>query len=292
LAYVDDENDPRRDRNLAQIQAPMAAPEGAPAASGGAPVGGGAPVAPAGGAAPAAAGGAHGTGFINLSSYIGANQGGAQGMANAIGGDVSQLGAATMADANKLEHEGKTSLMPTFAQVDPTLQAKLGPEAAQASMAAQALQSPGGIGALMTNHYGQQGGYGSGMRGFDSFLAGNAGGDQFQQLGNQYGGLDKYVAGIGASYKPIVAGSGPGTGGGMAKPPAPASPPPPPPASTGSEAYMGLGSGYGSPGWSPGAVNAEMPRTQPPPAPPPTPGQGLMGTGPRKKRPLDAGGGR
>jgi hypothetical protein len=279
VAYVDPEEDKRK--GLPVLGA-MPGPEAAPGVGLSAPAGGGAAGAPA----PTAP---HGTGFVNLEKYIGANQSGAQGMANAIGGDVAQLGGQAMQDAKKLAQEGKTSLMPTFAQVDPALQAKLGPEAAQASMAAQALQSPGGIGALLTQHYGTGGGYGGGLRGFDSFLTGNAGGNQFQQLGNQYGGLDKYVSGLGADYKPIVAGSGPGTGGGMTKPAAPTAPPPPAPASS-SESYMGLGSGYGSPSWSPGAVNAGMPRSPTPPAPPPpTPGQGLMGT-PRRKRPGEEGG--
>lgn len=202
MAYVDTEEDRRKGL---PVMGGMPGPEAAPA-GGGAPAG----VLGAPGAAPVAApapGGAHGTGFVNLERYVQANQGGAQGMANAIGGDVATMGAQTMADANKYQDELAHSSAPkgldvADQDVDPALKAKLGPEAAQATMAAQSLQSPGGIGALLTNHYGGGGGYGSGMRGFDSFLAGNAGGAQFQQLGNQYGGLDKYVSGLGANYSP------------------------------------------------------------------------------------------
>lgn len=190
----------------------MPGPEAAPAA--GAPGGGvGAPV---GAAAPARP--AHGTGYVNLESYINANKTGAQGMADAIGGDVSKLGAEAMGEAALYQGELAHSTAGTANEVNPALQAKLGTDATKAAMAAQALQSPGGIGALMTNHYGQQGGYGSGMRGFDSFLAGNAGGAQFQDLGNQYGGLDKYVSGLGQSYTPqvITNPGGPGMKGGPA----------------------------------------------------------------------------
>lgn len=198
MAFTDDPFDPRRDRQM-PAAAPMPGPSAAPAGGGGPTTGGS---MPQGGAPAPSPGVAHGTGFVNLSRYISANQAGAQGMANAIGGDVAKMGAATTADAAQLQGEMAHSTAATAGAVDPALQAKLGPEAAQATMAAQSLQSPGGIGALLTTHYGQQGGYGSGMRGFDSFLAGNAGGAQFQQLGNQYGGLDKYVSGLGANYSP------------------------------------------------------------------------------------------
>lgn len=198
--YADDPNDPRRDRNLGQV--PGGAPAAPAAGGGGAPAGGAAPAAPA----------AHGTGFINLSQYLGANQAGAQGMANTLGSTVAQQGQQALADAGKYGGELARSSAATADAVDPALQAKLGQEATKASMSAQALQSPGGIGALLTNQYGQGGGYSSGMRGFDSFLAGAAGGNQFQQLGNQYGGLDKYVSGMGAGYMPNV-GGGPGKSG-------------------------------------------------------------------------------
>lgn len=238
MAYPADPDEEQRNKALGveSAPAPMAAPVG------------GAPVA--GGAAPAAPAPAHhgtpGTGYVNLSRYVQANQSGAQGMADAIGGDVTKLGNQAMADADRWKADLNNSLAPTASAVDPALQTKLGGEVQQTMSAAQALQTPGGIGGLLTQHYGGHGGYGSGMRGFDSFLTGGAGGAQFQQLGQQYGGLDKYVSGLSVGYKPVVPGSGPGTGGGARHAPSPTPTPVGPAQPPGLSGVGGAGAGGAS----------------------------------------------
>lgn len=206
--YVTDDEE-RRAGGLPDLggTTPPAAP--APPATGG----GTGAAAPAGGAR-AAAGAQYGpartgTGFVGLAQYLGANQGGAQNMAGRLAGNVQREAGEAENAFSALKGGTFRSDAPSLKEANPELYARAGKEGDEAALAARALQTNGGIGAALTQQYGSAGGYGSGMRGFDTFLAGAAGGDKFQQLGGKYGGLDSYLGAMAQEYQPSAPGSKP-----------------------------------------------------------------------------------
>lgn len=241
MPYVDDAIDPR-DRRLEPMPSTPAAP--APVAG----AGGGGTTASAPAAAP---GGARGTGFISLERYVNANQGQAQGMADTIAGGIQGDAQKAQGELNSLQGQAAHSTAGKFEDVNPALLGQATSDASDAAAKARASTTAGGLGALLTDQYGKGGGYSSGMRGFDSFLTGNAGGTQFQNLANQYGGLDSYVGGLGNGYAPqVVSDSGPGFHPGP-KSHAPITMAPPPaamPIPVGTPAGGGGGAVEGGPG--------------------------------------------
>jgi hypothetical protein len=154
-----------------------------------------------------------GTGYIPLERYLGANREGAEGMASGLAGRVQGDAQKAQGMFNQLTEQARRSSAPTLDAVNPDLYGKAQSAAGDAAAQARSLQSAGGIGAMLTDQYGKGGGYGSGMRGFDAFLAGSAGGDRFQQLGQQYGGLDAYLGAASGDYRPSAEGA-PKMGGG------------------------------------------------------------------------------
>lgn len=187
MAYADDgDEEQRRRRALGQ-----------PDAAGGAPAAGAAPAA----GMDRAPGAQHGTGFVNLQTYLGANQAAGQGMAQHVAGETARQGDAERAALHSLQ----------AGQLAPTeLEAQ-----AQATGARARLAAPGGGGlqSVMAADYG--GGttpYTSGMSGFDAFLAGGAGGKTLQASGNAYGGLGNEVNAYNqqaAAYQPPTAAAPP-----------------------------------------------------------------------------------
>lgn len=203
MAYYDDETDQRQGlSDLSGTAGPVAATPagGAPAA--------GAPSAPAG--APGATGGATtaGTGYINLQRYLGANEGAGAGMAGQIASNVTQQAQQGLGSLGALKSEAVRNSAADLQSVNPGLYEKTGDQLSEAAANARAASDPagGGLGALMTTQYGGQGGYGSGMRGFDSFLARGAGGDTLGAVG-KYGGLDSYLGAASEAYQPSAPGA-------------------------------------------------------------------------------------
>lgn len=150
MAYFGDETEDKR-KGLPALDAPApasAAPpvSGAPAAAGGAP----APAAPSGGKT--------GTGFIPLEAYMHANQQGAQGMADTLAGNVEKAGQAAQGQLGAVMHKAQASTVPSLEAIDPEGYGKAQTAASDAASQARALQSPGGIGALLTDQYGKSGG--------------------------------------------------------------------------------------------------------------------------------------
>lgn len=203
--YADDPMDPRRDRQMQPAAPAAAVPAGV----------GGAPAAPAGGAAPAPAPAHAGTGYINLAQYVGANQQGAQGMAGQIAGNIAGEGQRAEGELAQLHGEAHRSTADKLSDVNPGLFMRAGADASKAAADAKGATTSGGLGALLTDQYGKQGGYSSGMRGFDSFLTGNAGGDQFQSLASRYGPLAGQLGLAEGEYRPSAS-NAPGMGGGPA----------------------------------------------------------------------------
>lgn len=189
---------------------------------------------PSGGYAPdgGAPGAQHGTGFVNLQSYLGANYGAGQGMAEHVAGETERQATAEMSALSGLA-AGQMVPGQLAGQVQDT--------AARARLTAP---GGGGLGAVLGQDYGATGPYTSGQQGFDSFLTGAAGGKTLQQSANGVAGLQGQVDAFNtraASYVPppaagasSAAGSGPAAGatppqapaGSMysAPPPAPYSP--------------------------------------------------------------------
>lgn len=206
MAYLDPEDEAQRGLRDASGPAPMSAGpapmSGTPAAPGGA-----APLRPAG----------RGTGYVNLESYMRANQGAGQGMANAIAGDVTAAGQKAQDEANAWRAQAAHSTAATAEGVNPNLLGQATRDAFDAQAQARAAGTAPGVGALLSDHYGKQGGYGSGMRGFDTFLTRSEGNGALEGLGSKYGALGSYVTGLGAGYAPqVVSPVSPGSGKGGA----------------------------------------------------------------------------
>jgi hypothetical protein len=170
-ASFDNPNDDPRKRR--QVYADPSAPTGNPGSA--TPPSGG--YAPGGGLTEAAPGAHKGTGYVNLATYLGANYGAGQGMAQHVAGETARQG-----DAERAALQGLAA-----GQMVPGDLAKQAQDtAARARLAGPA---GGGLGAVLAQDYGQAGPYTSGMQGFDAFLTGAAGGKVLQQSANQYAGL-------------------------------------------------------------------------------------------------------
>jgi hypothetical protein len=196
-------DDPRKRRQMhpyAGYPSVSASPNGAPGSA--VPPSGG--YAPGGGLTEAAPGAKHGTGFVNLQSYLGANYGAGQGMAQHVAGETARQG-----DAERAALQG----LAAGQMVPGELAGRAQDTAARARLAAP---GGGGLGAVLGQDYGQTGPYTSGMSGFDAFLAGGAGGKTLQASGNAYGGLGGEVDArnvAAAAYVPPVAPVQPGPAG-------------------------------------------------------------------------------
>jgi len=163
--------------------------------------------APGGGLTEAAPGAHKGTGYVNLQSYLGANYGAGQGMAQHVAGETARQG-----DAERAALQG----LAAGQFVPGALAGQVQDTAARARLAGP---GGGGLGAVLAQDYGQQGPYTSGMQGFDAFLAGGAGGKVLQQSANAYGGLGGEVDAVNraaAAYTPPAA--SPGAPGGTPAP--------------------------------------------------------------------------
>ncbi|HUR93073.1 MAG TPA: hypothetical protein VMY76_00725 [Gemmatimonadales bacterium] len=193
--------------------------------------GGGAPTTAGPAAAPSAAPAAPGTGtgFVNLETYLGLNQGAGMGMANTLAGGLEQ-GAQQVrqgvdalsgqfddaarqgrAVAGAQPYTGPAANAEQLAAANgntgargytgpASLQAMAGDQytrlGAQASdVAARGRQAQSGdAGALLQGQYGQGREYGTGARGLDSFLTTTGGaGDRLRQGGAATNSLEKYL---------------------------------------------------------------------------------------------------
>lgn len=155
--------------------------------------------------APAAPSGGRGTGFVNLERYLGANREAGQGMANTVAGNVSSLGEKAKGEISALEGQAYRSSAPDLASVNPALYKQAGEDALNAAGQARAAGTAGGVGGLLQDQYGKQGGYTSGLRGFDTFLTRSLGADQLNALEPKYGGLGSYLGLRTADYRPSAA---------------------------------------------------------------------------------------
>jgi hypothetical protein len=198
MPFLDLEEDKRRDQKAPTVAAPAA----------GGPAFGAAGAAPA--PAPSRAGG--GSGFINLSEYMRANQGAgdqmAAGLADKISGQVGQF----QGQYGQLLGEARRSSAPSLHDVNPALYRQAQQLGAEAAAGARHSQTAEGVGALLGQAYGTSGGYGSGMQGFDAFLTRSGGSGRLEGLG-QFGGLDKHLGAAASDYQPSAVGA-PGLGGG------------------------------------------------------------------------------
>lgn len=199
---LDEENDRRALPNLGP----------APAASA-APAGGGVSGAPAAPAAPAPRAGGGGTGFVNLERYLGANRGAGAGMADTLAQGVTTQAQRAEQGLGALRGQSARSTAADLASVNPALYAQTEKDAGEAGAAARGAGTAGGVGALLTDTYGKSGGYGSGLRGFDTFLARGAGGDALGGLAGQYGGLSERLGLMSKDYRPSAPGGPPKMGG-------------------------------------------------------------------------------
>lgn len=142
-----------------------------------------------------------GTGFVNPSAYLQANQGAAQGMVNTIAQPIEQAGqkyttgmGAYQNDFNSGVASGKQAsgwAGPTsFEGMNPDAYSKLSQNAYDASKGAGMANNYGGQQQLLAQHYGGgQSPYTGGQQGFDAFLTGAAGGDRLNTINAQYGNL-------------------------------------------------------------------------------------------------------
>jgi hypothetical protein len=201
--------------------------------SGGSAGGGGAPTTVGAAAAPSATAAAPGTGtgFVNLETYLGLNQGAGMGMADTLAtgleqdaakvrqgvdalsgqfNDAAYAGRATpgsgataytgpAATAEQLAAaQGNTGAKgysgPTSLQaLNGDQYAKLGVQASDVAARGRQAQS-GDAGTLLQGQYGQGREYGTGARGLDSFLSTTgAAGDRLRQGGAATSSLEKYL---------------------------------------------------------------------------------------------------
>lgn len=173
--------------------------------SGGAPTTVGAAAAPSAGAAAPGTG----TGFVNLETYLGLNQGAGMGMADTLAGGIEQDAAgvrqgvdALSAGFNDAAYAGRatpgTGATPykgptSLAAFGGEQYAKLGAKASDVAARGRQAQS-GDAGALLQGQYGQGREYGTGARGLDSFLTTTgAAGDRLRQGGAAGSSLEKYL---------------------------------------------------------------------------------------------------
>lgn len=203
MAYEDDPNDPRAKKRPLDASGAYPAFSGSP--------GGVAPTPAAGGYAPnggmdRAPGAQHGTGYVNLQQYLGANYGAGQGMAQHVAGETARQG-----DAERAALAGLAGGQ----MVPGALAGQAQDTAARARLAGP---GGGGLGAVLAQDYGGgQSPYTSGMQGFDAFLTSGAGGKTLAQSANQYAGLGGEVDAANkaaAAYTPTAAAQ-PGPAGGV-----------------------------------------------------------------------------
>lgn len=159
--------------------------------------------------APAAPSGGRGTGYVNLEKFLTANRESGQGMANTIAGNVSSLGEKAKGEMSALEGQAYRSSAPDLASVNPGLYKQASEDSTNAAAQARAAGTAGGVGGLLQDQYGKQGGYTSGLRGFDTFLTRSAGADQLGGLEPKYGGLGSYLGLRTAEYRPSAANAPP-----------------------------------------------------------------------------------
>ena len=111
----------------------------------------------------------NGTGFVNLQNWLALNQGQGQKMAEGLAQPVEQAGQAAMAGMSNLDDPGQRQ------------------RAYEASEAANLMATPNGRAAALQKR--SQAGYTTGMNAYDSALVGANGGNRFNDLKSQYGGL-------------------------------------------------------------------------------------------------------
>lgn len=215
MAYgQDDYQDPRAKKRTVTPDAAGAYPafSGSPGGVAPTPAPGG--YSPDGGLTEAAPGAKHGTGYVNLQTYLGANRAGGEQMAQHVAGETARQG-----DAERSALAG----LAAGQMVPGALAGQAQDTAARARLAGP---GGGGLGAVLGQDYGGgQTPYTSGMQGFDAFLAGAAGGGVLAQSANQYGGLGDEVnkanqaaAGLIGAGPPAGAASQPGPAGYVASP--------------------------------------------------------------------------
>lgn len=156
-----------------------------------------------------------GSGFIGLDKYLAANRKKAEDMAGGLSGGVETAGGEAtgwLEDAQRGFMRDVGASMPQVNEGAPLsaadaaalgTSAYTGPnslgeregwdaarqKADKASQGVNALNSFAGRQAMLQDQYGKQGGYTQGQQRLDSFLTGAAGGNRFEQLKQQYGGL-------------------------------------------------------------------------------------------------------
>jgi hypothetical protein len=141
---------------------------------------------------------------VNLERYLTANQGAGQGMANQLASNVNQLGQTAQQGISALQQKSYLSPAATLSAMDPKLYGQVSDDVGKAAESARATQTAGGVGGLLTNQYGAGGGYGSGMRGFDTFLTRAEGNATLEPLAGKYGGLDSYLGTWEGGYTPAT----------------------------------------------------------------------------------------
>jgi hypothetical protein len=206
-------------------------------------------------------------GFISLQQWLDANQG----TVDAMGRQLADAGAA---QAQKAQEGADTWAADQRGNPNPdsTGYGQALVDQQKASQTLQGWDTYGGLFDAAGQQYGKGGGYTPGQNTLDALLLGTAGPQQhLDAVQKQYGGLDTYLQGRDATYRPPK--PGPVNKSPVHYAPTMVDSSAPPPSS--SAGYMGLGSGYGSAGWSPGAANAGMSRpgasSAPAPLPPPEP---------------------
>lgn len=167
--------------------------------------------------------GRRGTGFINPQTYLGANMGAGQQMAQRLTGETARQGDAERAALANLA-QGQ--------MVPGGLAQRSQDTAARANLAAP---QGGGLTSVLAGDYGGGSPYTSGMGAFDALLIGGAGGRMLQESANRYGGLGREVDAANkaaAAYVPPSAGAPAAIPGAAPTVPAwaraPAAPPPAP----------------------------------------------------------------
>lgn len=199
-------------RNRKQVGG-VAAPAGAPAAGGAAPA-----AAPGAALAPAAPQ-QRGSGFVSFDRLLAANQAGAQAMAQKVGDRVQQAGTAATAAIQGGKDAFATKSQQAALVYDPSRATTSAQAAAlgattytgpktwkdagvdtdaisrqvnQGQAAVAQLQSQGGLANLLRESYNTNSTAGGSA--LDAALTGAAGGGRFQQLQQQFSGLDKLLS--------------------------------------------------------------------------------------------------
>lgn len=168
-------------------------------APGGGSVGGSAPAS-----APRASTPNTGSGFVNLQTVLGLNQGQGAQLANGLAGDVSSAGQGVQNAIGGYGADARKIGAADFQSFDPARYGQIQQRATRVASNARALGSFGGEEAALAQKYapGSSGGYTGGQQGMDAFLAGAEGAGQMQGAANAYGGLDQALGLAGQAYTP------------------------------------------------------------------------------------------